>query len=86
MAKNAHSFNSDHHVKELNDRFGRLIKNMGINNKKGTDRYDYEVDFSYALHDIKMGPAYMQGKMFDRAAGIVNSLIADIKDAGQEAN
>jgi hypothetical protein len=85
MAKNVPSFNADYHVKELNDRFGRLIKNLGINNRKGSDRYAFEVDFAYALHDIKMGPSYMQGKMFDKAAGIVNSLIAAIKDSEDES-
>ena len=96
MAKHVPAFNADSHVKELNERFGRLIKNLGNNNRRtfsqekgefideGSDRYNFEVDFAYALNEIKMGPVYMQGKMFDKAAGVVNSLINHIKELEKE--
>lgn len=62
-------------VSELNERFGRLVKQLGTSNKKGSPRYEYEVNFSYALHEILNCPIYLQGKMFDRASMIVNNLL-----------
>lgn len=97
MAKNVPAFNAESHIKELNERFGRLIKNLGANNRRvfsmetgsfvdsGSDRYNFEVDFAHALNEISMGPVYMQGKMFDKAAGIVNDLINHIKVLERQA-
>lgn len=81
-------FNYDTHVKELTERFGRLIKQLGPNNKKdwsakpepvASVRYEFEVDFAYALHDLKVAPLYLQGKIFDQASGIVSVLISHLK-------
>lgn len=79
------SFNSDIHVKELNERFARLIRGLGYNNSKGTDRYNFETEFAYAIHEITAGPVYMQGKMFDKAAAVVNNLINHLKALKEEA-
>lgn len=85
------SFNADSHVKELNERFSRLIKNLGSNNRRiyseekgqflyeGSDRYRFEVDFSYALNEIQKCPPYMQGKMFYKASNVVSNLINHLK-------
>ena len=81
------SFNYEVHVKELSERFARLIKQLGPNNKKdwtttppvGSARYNFEVDFMYALNEIKNSPPYLQGKMFDHASNIVNQLINHVK-------
>lgn len=72
-------FDAELHVKELNDRFGRLIKNLGPNNRKGSERYTLEVNFAYALNEIEQSPRYMQGKMFDKATGIITKLIGALK-------
>jgi hypothetical protein len=72
------SFNYDAHVEELTVRFGRLIKQLKSNNRKGTPRYNFEVEFSYALNEIKNCPPYLQGKMFDQATNVVNELINQI--------
>jgi hypothetical protein len=72
-------FNTEVHLKEINERFGRLIKNLGSNNRKGTERYNFEVNFTYAIREIEQSPVYMQGKMFDKATGIVGRLIAALK-------
>lgn len=72
-------FNAEVHVKELNERFSRLVKNFGANNKKGTDRYTFEVNFAHALNEIDQCPSYMQGKMFDKASVIVSRLITHLK-------
>lgn len=69
------SFNQDTHLKELQERFGRLIKKMGPNNRKGTLRYNYEVEFMYSLNEIRLCPPYLQGKMFENASNVVTSLI-----------
>ena len=81
------NFNYEVHMKELIERFGRLIKQLGPNNRKDwkTDppissiRYEFEVDFMYALNEIKNCPTYLQGKMFDNASSIVNALINQLK-------
>lgn len=80
------NFNYDVHVKELVERFNRLIKQLGPNNKKGTIRYDFEVDFTYALYEIKNCPPYLQGKMFDQASGIVSALINQLKHLRESAD
>ena len=69
------SFNQETHTKELAERFGRLIKKMGPNNRKGTLRYNYEVEFMYSLNEIRLCPPYLQGKMFENASNVVSSLI-----------
>jgi len=82
MTKHANpipAFNTEIHIKEINERFGRLIKNLGSNNRKGTERYNFEVNFAYAIREIEQSPSYMQGKMFDKATGIVGRLISMLK-------
>lgn len=75
---------SENHVKELNERFGRLIKQLGWRNEKGTDRYKFEVDFAYAVNEISICPTYLKGKMFDKASGVVNNLINFLKQQKEE--
>ena len=90
----APTFNYDVHVKDLNERFARLIKQLGSNNRSVKDgktkdgkwlylkslRYKFETDFAYALHEISQCPKYLQGKMFDNASSIVNELITHLKN------
>lgn len=76
-------FNYDVHVKELNERFARLVKQLGPNNKKGSERYGYEVSFAHALNEISSCPKYLQGKMFDQASVIVNNVINHLKSLEQ---
>jgi len=89
-------FNTELHVKELNDRFSRLVKNFGANNRrifsidknqfvdKGTDRYNFEVNFAYAINDVMQSPTYMQGKMFDKASTVMSRLVAHQKNQAAE--
>ena len=77
-------FNYEEHTKELNERFGRLIKQLGVNNRKGTPRYGFETEFAYAIHEIEQSPAYLQGKMFDNASSVVSSLINHLKTTTKE--
>lgn len=81
---NTPAFNYDSHVKELNERFARLIKQLGTNNKAGTTRHEYEVEFSYALHELKNCPQYLQGKRFDQATAIVQALFNQLKKSNEE--
>lgn len=71
-------------VRDLNERFNRLIKQMGANNKKGSTRYDLEVDFAYAINEIDNCPVYLQGKMIDLANEIVTNLVETIKQLKEE--
>lgn len=73
------SFNYDTHVKELNERFGKLVRQLGVNTAVGSVRRNFEVDFAYALREIQLSPPYLQGKMFDRASSIVSALISHLK-------
>jgi hypothetical protein len=81
------NFNYEVHVKELIERFNRLVKQLGPNNRKDWNvdpptysiRYEFETDFMYALNEIKNCPPYLQGKMFDNASGIVNALINQLR-------
>jgi len=87
-------FNSEIHIKELNERFARLIKQLGPNNKayrkqndlyvRDTARAQFEIDFAWALHEITLGPSYLQGKNFDAATSVVNGLINYIKKQREE--
>ena len=82
---------NDAHVTELCNRFNRLIKTLGYNNQRqysmedncfvgeGSERYKFEVDFAYAIHELQVGPFYLKGKLFDDANAIVNDLVAFIK-------
>jgi hypothetical protein len=94
MSKHANPipyFNAEAHVKELNERFSRLIKSLGANNRRmfsmeenkfidgGTARYNFEANFAHALNEIEQCPSYMQGKMFDKASVIVSRLITHLK-------
>lgn len=74
------NFNYDIHVRELTERFNRLIKQLGPNNRKGSTRYNFEVDFTYALNEIKNSPTYLQGKMFEQASLIVIALVNHLKN------
>jgi hypothetical protein len=78
------AFNYDAHIKELNDKFGRLVKQLGANNKAGSTRHEVEVEFSYALNELKNCPTYLQGKRFDQASAIVASLITSLKKVQDE--
>lgn len=89
------SFNYEVHVKELNERFARLIKQLGPNNRaykkqngvyvKDSARAQFEIDFAYAVHEIQVGPTYLQGKMFDNASSVVNGLINHLKKIREES-
>lgn len=74
------NFDYESHSKELQERFGRLIKQLGVKNTKGSSRYQFEVDFMYALNEIKNCPPYLQGKMFDKASNVVTNLINYLKN------
>jgi len=89
-SRNGTSFNQEN-IKELSEKFSRLIKQLGSNNKKdwkkGTEstRYRFEVEFAYAINEIAICPEYLQGKMFDAASGVVNNLINHLKSLKEKA-
>lgn len=70
-------------LKELRERFQRLVWQLGFNNIKGTDRYTFEVEFSYAVHEATTGPKYIREKMLDRASGVIGTLVSFLKSRQQ---
>jgi len=72
-------FSYDEHVKELKEKFARLIRKLGLKNAKGSKRYEFEVNFAYALYELEVGPAYLRGKLFEQANEAANSLVTYVK-------
>ena len=74
-------------LKSLREKFARLIQKLGSNNIKGTKRYELEVDFCYAVHELENCPPYLAGKNFDRVANICNTLhsLTKPEESGQHA-
>jgi hypothetical protein len=66
-------------LKELKERFARHIHLLGWKNTKGSKRYDFEVDFMFALNDLEQGPPYLRGKLFERPNAVINRLVAHAK-------
>lgn len=58
----------------LREKFIRLIDRLGPANGKGTKRYQFEVDFCYAMREFEDSPPYLAGKMFERVADVCTSL------------
>ena len=73
------SFNQDEALKSLREKFSRLINRLGSNNTKHSKRYEFEVDFCYAVRELEQCPPYLTGKLFDRVANICNALAQTIK-------
>ncbi len=64
----------DLQVQEINNEFKNRTKALGYDNTKGTLRHKYEVDFAYALNDIRWAPIYIAQKFVDRLESIVVNL------------
>lgn len=75
---------TEFNVDSLNEKFKTLIRGLGINNRKGTLRYQFEVDFAYALNELDSCPAYLKGKMYDKASNILSSLITTLRNKDKE--
>lgn len=73
-------FNQEEALKSLREKFARLIGRLGSNNSKGTRRYEFEVEFCYAVRELEGSPTYLAGKMFDRVANVCNALAQTIRD------
>ena len=63
----------------LNHAFAEALKEaapvLGVRNTRGTDLYNYQVEFCYLVDDIKRGPNYIVPKAITQA----NELIAEIR-------
>lgn len=73
------TFISQDTIKSLRKKFARLIIELGANNSKGSRRYNFEVEFCYAMRELEEGPQYLMGKLFDRAANVCNALDQTVK-------
>lgn len=79
MQAPTHTFNQDEALKSLREKFARLIGRLGANNGKGSRRYEFEVEFCYAVRELEECPPYLSGKLFDRVANVCNALAQTIK-------
>lgn len=78
------TFSYDEHVKELKEKFARLIRKLGAKNTAGSKRHEFEVNFAYALHELEMGPLYLRGKLFEQANDVTNALVTHAKTLKEE--
>lgn len=79
------TFSYDELVKELKEKFARLVRKLGQKNQKGTKRYEFEVNFAYALNELEQGPIYLRGKLFEQANDVANELVSYLKSVKSEA-
>lgn len=63
----------------LKETFANNIRALGSKNTKGSARYQFEVDFMYALNELEQGPTYLRGKLYERPNAVINKLMAYIK-------
>jgi hypothetical protein len=84
QATPAPTYISQDTIKSLRKKFARLIIELGANNSKGTRRYNFEVEFCYAMRELEEAPPYLMGKLFDRAANVCNALDQTVKSAGAQ--
>lgn len=73
------TFNQDEALRSLREKFSRLISKLGINNGKGTRRYEFEVEFCYAVRELEGCPVYLSGKLFERVASVCSALAQAVK-------
>jgi hypothetical protein len=50
------------------------VKVLGHSNKKGTELYDFQVDFMYLIHEIKRGPRYIAPMKISEANELIDRL------------
>lgn len=92
-------FITDAMIRDVCEKFGRLIKTLGINNSSGigwqnnqsrrrrppTDRYRFEVEFAYALNELQRGPYCMRTRLYDELSQVVIRLIEHLKTTPAQA-
>lgn len=65
-------------ISDMNSRFQRLVRQLGNDNSKGTERHSFETDFAYSLREIDLAPNYIVQKFVDRAGYVIDDLIKTI--------
>jgi hypothetical protein len=67
--------NTDQTIRFLNHAFGKAqakaIGGSGYKNTKGTQLYDYQVDFCYLIDDIQRGSKYIAPKKISEANNLI---------------
>ena len=74
MAYEQKSINRDQVIKYLNHAFAKATQHLGSKNVKGTDLYDYQVEFCYLIDNIKRGPNYIVSKVITEANKLIDSI------------
>ena len=64
----------------IKEKFARLIARCGLNNSKGTKRYDWEIMFCYLSREIDDGPEYLLGKNIENLSELCNELALSFKE------
>jgi hypothetical protein len=65
-------------ISDMNQRFQRLVRQLGNDNSQGTDRHSFETDFAYSLREIELAPQYIVQKFVDRSGYVIDDLIKHI--------
>jgi len=72
--------NVDKEIDYLNYKFTEATKRFKpINNKKGSELYNIQVDFCYLLNDIKFAPQYIVHKLISKIHNFING-IGNVKE------
>ena len=64
----------------VKEKFSRLISRCGMNNIKGTKRYEWEIKFCYLSREIDDCPDYLVGKNIENLVELCNELSLTFKD------
>lgn len=56
--KDGRPSNIDQTISYLRNAFTNATRNLGFKNHKGTNLYDYQVEFSWIMHEITNGSWY----------------------------
>lgn len=80
MGYEVRKIDTERAVKYLNHAFKHAceekVQVLGKNSTRGTDLYKYQVDYSYVINEIVVGPNYFASKYISEA----NAIIAELKE------
>lgn len=67
----------DHVIKYLSRQFRQRTEHMGREASRGTDLYNFQVEFSYIIDEIKRGPMYHASKVIAQANEFLDAIPAE---------
>ena len=66
---------TNHVCQHLTWLFNNAISGMGRDAVKGTDLYNYQVEFSHLINEIQRGPTYIVPKVIANCNEFINKII-----------